>query len=90
VKEHLGHSSIRVTSDRYGHLCPKARAALADALDAIYREAPAAPLRPQPERVLVANANQRPRKAADLQKLLERTTGLEPATPTLARLCSTN
>ena len=24
VKEHLGHSSIRVTSDRYGHLFPDA------------------------------------------------------------------
>jgi hypothetical protein len=34
----LGHSSIRVTSDRYGHLFPEAHAALADALDATYRE----------------------------------------------------
>ncbi len=34
VKTYLGHSSIRVTSDRYGHLFPEARAALADALDA--------------------------------------------------------
>jgi integrase len=33
VKDYLGHSSIRVTSDRYGHLFPKARAALADALN---------------------------------------------------------
>jgi integrase len=33
VKDYLGHSSIRVTSDRYGHLFPKARAELADALD---------------------------------------------------------
>jgi integrase len=37
VKEHLGHSSIRVTSDRYGHLFPSARASVADALDATYR-----------------------------------------------------
>ncbi len=37
VKEYLGHSSIRVTSDRYGHLFPKARAALADALDDTFR-----------------------------------------------------
>jgi len=33
VKDHLGHSSIRVTSDRYGHLFPKARQAVADGLD---------------------------------------------------------
>jgi integrase len=33
IKDHLGHSSIRVTSDRYGHLFPKARAEMADALD---------------------------------------------------------
>jgi integrase len=93
VKTYLGHSSIRVTSDRYGHLFPEARAAIANALDARYREAPAASPRPEPEIATVANATQRPRKAADLrflQLLRERTTGLEPATPTLARLCSTN
>jgi len=27
IKEHLGHSSIRITSDRYGHLFPSARTA---------------------------------------------------------------
>ncbi len=39
VKDYLGHSSIRVTSDRYGHLFPRARVELADGLDATYREA---------------------------------------------------
>ena len=38
VKDYLGHSSIRVTSDRYAHLFPKARAALAESLDATFRE----------------------------------------------------
>jgi hypothetical protein len=33
VKDHLDHSSIRVTSDRYGHLFPSAKAALADSLE---------------------------------------------------------
>lgn len=37
VKAYLGHSSIRVTSDRYAHLFPQARAAMADALDATFR-----------------------------------------------------
>lgn len=41
VKAYLGHSSIRVTSDRYGHLFPQARAELADGLDATYRAAAA-------------------------------------------------
>jgi integrase len=39
VKDHLGHSSIRVTSDRYGHLFPRARQELADGLDETYRRA---------------------------------------------------
>jgi len=39
VKDHLGHSSVRVTSDSYGHLFPKARAALAESLDATFRDA---------------------------------------------------
>jgi integrase len=93
VKTYLGHSSIRVTSDRYGHLFPEARAALADALDATYRSAPAASPRPELEIARGRNAYQRPRRTADLRVLrltLERTTGFEPATPTLARLCSTS
>ena len=93
VKTYLGHSSIRVTSDRYVHLFPEARAAIADALDATYRSAPAASLRPELEIAHGRDAHQRPRRAADLHVLrlhLERTTGFEPATPTLARLCSTS
>src|SRR5262249_3234106 len=43
VKDYLGHPSIRVTSDRYGHLFPKARAELADTLDATYEAAAPAP-----------------------------------------------
>jgi Phage integrase family len=85
VKTYLGHSSIRVTSDRYGHLFPEARAAIADALDATYRATPADPPRPSSGIAPLPNANQRPRTAADLRRLLERTTGFEPATPTLAR-----
>jgi integrase len=39
VKDHLGHSSIRVTSDRYGHLFPSAREALAAGLDDTFKRA---------------------------------------------------
>lgn len=41
VKEYLGHSTIRVTSDRYGHLFPAAREALAGSLDATFAAASA-------------------------------------------------
>jgi len=33
LKDHLGYSPIRVTSDRYGHLFPRTRQELADGLD---------------------------------------------------------
>ena len=52
VKDYLGHSSIRVTSDRYGHPFPAARVAIADALDARFRtatEAAAPKTRPSAE-----------------------------------------
>lgn len=39
VQELAGHSSIRVTLDRYGHLFPAAHEELAEALDAMAREA---------------------------------------------------
>jgi hypothetical protein len=57
-------------------------------LDAIYRETPASHSRPKAEIVPSADANQRPRKAADVDVLRERTTGFEPATPTLAKLAA--
>lgn len=36
MKERLGHSSITVTVDRYGHLLPSVDEALADALGAMF------------------------------------------------------
>ena len=36
VKEYLVHSSIRVTSDRYGHLFPQARQERADSLERLF------------------------------------------------------
>jgi integrase len=58
VKEHLGHSSIRVTSDRYAHLYPEAKATMADALDALYNDAATAPLRPRNEIAMLPNAGE--------------------------------
>lgn len=39
IQYRLGHSSITVTLDRYGHLFPALDDALTDALDATYRAA---------------------------------------------------
>ena len=36
VQEHLGHSSIVITMDRYGHLYPEDRSKVSDALDAAF------------------------------------------------------
>ncbi len=33
----LSHSSIQITTDRYGHLFPRVQEALAEALDAAFR-----------------------------------------------------
>jgi integrase len=64
VKDHLGHSSIRVTSDRYGHLFPKARQAVADSLDETFRRAmtsgAATFLRPTAPVIPLPNAHQGP------------------------------
>ncbi len=46
IKERLGHASITTTMDRYGHLFPSADEALAEALDATFRQAHPAPTRP--------------------------------------------
>ena len=42
VQEHLGHSSIVITMDRYGHLCEQSRSEVSDALDAAFAAARAA------------------------------------------------
>ncbi len=38
IKRYMGHSSIAVTMDIYGHLFPSAAEDLADALDQLYRQ----------------------------------------------------
>ena len=88
VKDHLGHSSIRVTSDSYGRLFPKARAASAESLDATFRGALSEEtdeVRTKlPDSPIWVSGGQ-PERRPDLQLHLERTTGFEPATLTLAR-----
>ncbi len=90
IQEHLGHSSIRLTLDRYGHLYPSLTERLRQGLDAIFEESRAAWLRPERHEDSAPTANEETKTASDLGGFLERTTGFEPATPTLARWCSTN
>jgi len=47
IKEHLGHSSIRLTLDRYGHLYRASPRPLRQGLEAIYGESRAAGVRPE-------------------------------------------
>ena len=46
VQQHLGHASVKMTMDRYGHLLPAAFEDLADRLDSVYSSAAAASARP--------------------------------------------
>ncbi|MDQ1489713.1 MAG: hypothetical protein QOJ23_2227 [Actinomycetota bacterium] len=61
-----GWRCIRVTSNRHGHLFPKARQAVADSLDETFRRAaaqpPATKMRPKPAVALFPNAGQGPEK----------------------------
>ena len=45
IQAHLGHSSIQVTMDRYGHLFPDALEQLTDRLDATWNPARTDPAR---------------------------------------------
>ena len=61
IQERLGHSSITVTLDRYGHLFPKLDETLTDRLDDLHREAltepdPTGPPSRPPVRLLRADA----------------------------------
>ena len=50
VQAHLGHSSIAVTMDRYGHLFPSEFEAIADKLEALHERAAA---QPRPNREVI-------------------------------------
>lgn len=62
IQERMGHSSIQVTLDRYGHLFPSLGASIAEGLDAMFQAAAAEPA-PTPLGVLRGrNRAQRGRK----------------------------
>jgi integrase len=83
VKEHPGHS-IRTTSDRYGHLSDEARERLRDRLDATFAQNLADFSRTS-DVDDGSETSQAPSEGRLTRTSLERTTGFEPATLTLAR-----
>lgn len=48
IQERMGHASITITLDRYGHLFPALGRQVAEGLDRVYRESIAAPRPPCP------------------------------------------
>lgn len=58
IKERLGHSSITVTLDQYGHLLPSLDEALTDGLERAYREAVADRSRTERGLVVALDASQ--------------------------------
>ena len=95
MKDQLGHHSIKVTVDVYGHLVPGANKAAVDRLDqqalaalaALEARNPAQPprnLEPAEHTRGVTDRSVTPRQ--DLVELR----GLEPLTPRLPALCSPN
>jgi integrase len=51
MAELMGHSSVQITLDRYAHVMPRMRSALAERMDAAYRDVPAVPA-PDPPAVV--------------------------------------
>lgn len=73
VKEQMGHSSIQVTVDTYGHLLPGANIAWVDRLDsaATSQQLPATPAQPE--------AESQPGDSLEMKELVA-AVGLEPTT----------
>jgi len=61
IQERLGHSSIRITLDRYGHLFPHLDESMQQGLDETLLKAAAASSRPATANVVPLEAVQRPR-----------------------------
>ena len=92
MKDQLGHHSIKVTVDVYGHLVPGANKAAVDRLDAQALTAYEARNPTQPPRNLPPPEHTRgvtDHSVTPRQDLVE-LRGLEPLTPRLPALCSPN
>ncbi len=59
IQERMGHSSITVTLDRYGHLFPALGRQVADGLDSVYRESLDVPPTQRPTTLVSAEGSAR-------------------------------
>jgi hypothetical protein len=82
VKEQMGHSSIQVTVDVYGHLVPGGNRAAVDRLDDA-RQPDATPAQPEPV------AFEDPNAVSALARMVSQE-GIEPSTRRLRVCCSAN
>jgi integrase len=85
IQERLGDSSIRVTLDRYGHILPALEADLVGRLDDTLRQSRVSSACHDTAHDPHPDAPEAPAGASDQELPMERTTGFEPATLTLAR-----
>lgn len=60
IQERLGHSTVTLTLDRYGHLLPSLDETLREQLEDTFSRSLAAPSRPTGRAVTATNASQRP------------------------------
>ena len=85
VKEQLGHASIQITVDTYGHLIPGANRAAVDRLDDAPTQPSATQAQPEPFDDAVA--------LAEIEKcwgIVVSRVGIEPTTRRLRVCCSAN
>ena len=85
VKEQLGHASVQITVDTYGHLIPGANRGAVDRLDDGWTQPDATQAHPQPD--------ESPETLVDMQELLGNLVsqeGIEPSTRRLRVCCSAN
>ena len=88
IKRHLGHSSIMVTMDVYGHLFPSDAEALADKLDAVYRQSQTDKIRTKLQSIEFRENQERPKTESRRGFSPVGPVGLEPTTNGLKARCS--
>ena len=90
IKRFLGHSSIMVTMDIYGHLFPSEQEALADALDDAFAQSQTDKRRTKTDRDPAMDKDDLLNGQATLDLSGVGPVGLEPTTNGLKARCSTN
>ncbi|MDH3308303.1 MAG: site-specific integrase, partial [Acidimicrobiia bacterium] len=87
IKRHLGHSSIVVTMDVYGHLFPSEAESLAEALDSLYAQNQTDKRRTKPSKGRIREKGKHPKSQLVLDFSEVGPVGLEPTTNGLKARC---